>query len=449
MRLDKSVVIGFSYAVMNRTVATVGWILLGLALLFSFWLDFANTAQGGAIDLRNRITGVRLLEYDVDAFHYKWRLGDADIFCDVYNNPNMTVNKTTVTPTLLLVHAPEALLPYRLGQFSWFLFQWAMLVGTGWLWLRACTEPWQRWLVAAFVVGFTYTDAWRLHAERGQSYVVLTFFFAWWLRRTLDPKTSNGPFAGFLAGLLVALRPPFGLVLPFLALHRRGQLLGAAAGLLLGVGGPMLLHPATWVEYDRAMHTHAVEYIEGFHIDPGQREFPPRIEGVPTDIIGFFVKSIPFGQFSIHGLLLRLHVEPVGPGQDARASLVMFSAVLLVIVPFCVWLWWSRKLPFAYLAIGTAAWYFLADLFLPDYRGCYDDVFIINVVAAGIVTATRIPCGVWPCLLALPVGWAVYAFEFDRPWAINLPTALYTAGAILFLFWFNNRVVSSKVAPAC
>ena len=434
---------------MKRIVPVLGWTLLGLAFLASFYLDFANTAQGGAIDLRNRITGVRLLENHMDAFHYKWHLGDPDVFCDLRNNPKLPVSRTTVTPTLLLVHAPEALLPARLGQFLWFLFQWTMLAGTGWIWLRACTAPWQRWLVALFVVGFTYTAAWRLHAERGQSYVVLTFFFAWWLRRTLDPKTSDGFFAGFLAGLVVALRPPFGLLLPFLALHRRGQLLGAGVALALGVGAPMLLHPATWTEYNTAMRTHAEEYIHGVYIKPGEREFPPTLEGVPTDIMGHYVDTIPFGQFSVHGLLLRLHVEPVPEAKVLLGKILLFGAMLAVAVPYVIWLWWSRQMPFAYLAVGMAAWYFLIDLFLPDYRGCYDDVFAINVVAAALITATKIPWAVWPCLAVLPAGWLVYAFEIDRPWLINLPTAMYTLSSVLLLIWFNNAFVSRKVAAAC
>ena len=38
-----------------------GWVMIGVALAVSFVVDFNNTAQGGAIDLRNRITGLRLL----------------------------------------------------------------------------------------------------------------------------------------------------------------------------------------------------------------------------------------------------------------------------------------------------------------------------------------------------------------------------------------------------
>src|SRR5476649_740345 len=166
---------------MKGVIPAVGWVAVGLALLVSFGLDFANTAQGGAIDLRNRITGVRLLEHGIDAYHYKWREGGPEEFCDVYNNPRLPVSKTTATPALLLLHVPLAALPYRLAQFLWFFAQWLLLLETGWLGLRACATSPTRWLGALLLAGFTYTAAWRLHAERGQAYVLLAFLFAWWL----------------------------------------------------------------------------------------------------------------------------------------------------------------------------------------------------------------------------------------------------------------------------
>src|SRR5271163_909595 len=127
---------------MKGMMPTLGWVLVGLALLVSFGVDFANTAQGGAIDLRNRITGVRLLEHGIDAYHYKWREGEPEEYCDPFNNPKLTVSRTTATPALLLLHLPLAALPYRLAQFLWLFAQWALLLGTSWLWLRVCSTPW-------------------------------------------------------------------------------------------------------------------------------------------------------------------------------------------------------------------------------------------------------------------------------------------------------------------
>jgi hypothetical protein len=313
-------------------------------------------------------------------------------------------------------------LPYRVAQLLWFCAQWLLLLSTGWLWLRACTTRWQRWLVVLFVAGFTYTAAWRLHAERGQAYVLLAFLFACWLTATLDPKRGNGFIAGCLAGFLVALRPPFVLLVPFLALHRRGQLAGAAVGLLLGLGLPLLMNTASWNDYFSAMQTHSELYRNDFDPRPGPQSYPPRIEGIPTDILGNYV-TIPYADFSAHALLRWLGFAPFP----------VLPVLLAVVAPFAFWLGLSRNQPSERLLPGLAAWLFLVDLFLPAYRDSYNDVLILNVVCLGFLMAKEFPWAAWPGVLALPVGWAVYAFVPEQAWLIDLPTALFTLGAILFL----------------
>jgi len=412
----------------------MGWVLVGLALVVSFGLDLGNTAQGGAIDLRNRITGARLLEHGIDAYHYKWRKGEPPEYCDPFNNPKLEVSRTTATPALLMLHLPLAPLPYRLAQFFWFFAQWLLLLGTGCLWLRACATSRQRWLVALAVAGFSYTAEWRLHAERGQAYELLAFLFACWLTATLDPKRGNGFAAGCLAGFLVALRPPFLLLAPFLALHRRGQLAGAAAGLLLGLGLPMVWQVGCWPDYFSAMQTNSV--LNQTHFYPHYAQaYPPRIEGVPTDVLAHYV-PIPFAEFSFPALWNWMGLAPL---PDA-------VFLLAVGVPFALWLWFSRSQRAEGLLAGVAAWFFLADLFLPAYRDSYNDVLILDVVLAGIVTAKNFPWAAWPCLVALPLGWAVYALAPEQVWVINLPTLFFTLGAMLFLLWDGNREMSGKSA---
>jgi hypothetical protein len=297
--------------------------------------------------------------------------------------------------------------------------------------------------VALAVTGFTYTAAWRLHAERGQAYVLLAFLFACWLTATLDPKRGNG-FHGFIggcvAGFLVALRPPFILLAPFLALHRRGQLAGAAVGLLLGFGLPLLINPAGWTDYFSAMQTHSELYRNDIDPRPGPQSYPATIEGIPTDILGHYV-PIPYADFSAHALLRWLGFAPF------PALPLLFA----VAAPFAFWLGLSRKQPAERLLPGLAAWFFLADLFLPAYRDSYNDVLILNVVFLGLVTAKagKFPWAAWPCALALPLGWAVYVFAPEQAWLINLPAGFFTLGAILFLFLFNNRAGSRKVEAAC
>lgn len=393
-------------------------------------MDFANTMASGAIDLRNRVTGQRLLEDGRDAYHYKWHQGDPEEFCDLYNNPKLPVSKTTATPALLLLHLPWAGLPYRPGQFLWLFAQWLLLLGTAGLWLRAGRTSRQRFLVALFVTAFTYTAAWRLHAERGQAYVLLLFVFACWLTATLDPRRQNGFVAGCIGGFLVALRPPFLLILPFAAVHRRGQLRGMAAGLVLGFALPLIFNLGSWTNYFSAMQTHSALYRNDIDPRPGPQHYPAAIEGTSTDVVGSYV-AIPYADFSAHAFLRWLGLAPFPA----------LPVLLAVVVPFAVWLWLSRAQSAERLLPGLAAWLFIVDLFLPAYRNSYNDVLMINVVALALVTAVKIPWAAWPCALALPVGWALYCFAPEQAWVINLPAFLFTLSAVLFLFFFSLRVV--------
>jgi hypothetical protein len=426
---------------MKGIVPIIGWVILGLALLLSFGADLYNTSLGGAIDLRNRITGVRLLAHDIDPYHYKWHEPDPQPYCDPYNNPNLPISKTTATPALLLLHLPVAVLPYRLGQFLWFLVQWSLLLGTGWLWLRRCETSRQRWLVALFLAGFTYTASWRLHAERGQAYVLLLFLFACWLTTTLDPKSGNRFWTGLLAGFLATLRPPFLLLAPFLAFHRRGQLPGVVAGLLLGIALPMFWQPNCWPDYFSAMqensHIYRADFFQSIFDPHNAQAWPARIEDIPTvDILASYV-PIAYADFSVYALLrwLGFHLEQV------PVMLVLLAAV----VPFGFWLYHSRDEPVEKLLPGLAAWFFLIDLFLPAFRDSYNDVLIINVLALALISSNRFPWAAWPCVAALPLGWAVYAFSPEQAWLINLPALFFTLGSILVVFLFNNRATARKL----
>jgi hypothetical protein len=408
---------------MKNVLSTVGWVLAGIALVASFSIDLANTARGGSADMRNRITGARLLEHGINPYRYLWRAGDPPEFCDLRNNPHLTVSKTTVTPALLLLHAPLAALPYRQAQFVWLFGQWALLLGTVWLWWRACANPLLGWQVVLFVTGFTYTQAWRWHAERGQSYVPLVFLLACWLTTTLHSKRGHDFLPGALAGFLVALRPPFLLLLPFLALHRRGQGWGAVAGLVLGFGLPLLINPSCWTDYFSAMQTHSDDYRHAWNPPRGDQAFPPEIEGTPTSVLSHMA-LYPFGDLSIYADLRRFGLAPIPTWPPLGGFALLFA----------LWLALTARLPVERLLPGLAAWLFLADLVLPTSRYSYYDIIILNVVLAGLVTTGKFPWAAWPCALALPFGWALYAFSPVPNWLLYLPACLLTFGALLFLF---------------
>ncbi len=404
---------------MTGARAIAFWLAITAALVVSFGLDLANTAAGGAIDLRNRVTGVRLLERGVDPYSYKWTRDQPPEFCDVYNNPQLPVSKTTATPALLLLHAPLAALPYRLGEFAWLGAQWLLLLGLGALWLRATAGPWKQQALALLVTGFSYTAAWRLHAERGQVYVLLAAVFAAWLVATLHAKWSRHWTVGLIAGLLIALRPPFLLLVPFLALHRRAQLIGAVVGLAIATAAPMLLHPACWGDYFAAMQVNSELYRNGIDPRPGAQHYPAEIEGMPTRLMGTFA-VIPYADASVF-------VLSGGSGWSAWPFLAG------VVVAVGAWMWVTRKRPAEALLGGLAAWIFLTDFFLPAYRDNYNDVLALDVIAAAVLAAARVPWSLWIAAAAVPIGLLVYIFAPEQTALINLPTALLMAAALAAL----------------
>jgi hypothetical protein len=347
------------------------------------------------------------------------------------------MSKTTATPALLLFNVPVAILPYRAGQFSWLFLQWALLLGTGWIWLRRLVSGSPRLLFALFLTGFTYTAAWRLHAERGQSYVLLLFLFATWLGATSRPGRMHPFLTGAVAGILIALRPPFLLLVPLLRQRWPGQLSGAFVGLFLALTLPSLWDGPCWSQYAAAMSEHSSDYREGIDPRPGSERFPAEIEGMSTDLLASYA-TIPYADFSVHALLRGFGSEPIPA----------WPPLVLVAAGYAVWLWRSRQATKEHLLLGLAIWLFLVDLCLPAYRDNYNDVLIVNIVALGLLLSRRVPMGVWICLAALPVGWATYVFAPMHDWLIDVPSFLFTLGAVVLLFLGGDRIGKSEGVTA-
>lgn len=411
---------------MKSAVPVFAVVLMLVLLVASFGTDVTQMAAGGSIDLRNRITGARLMAAHRDAFHYKWKLPEPSELCDPFNNPALPITRTTVTPTLLMLNLPLAPLPYRYIQYIWLITQWLMLLGTAAMWMLVIPKGGWRWLWAATVTGFTFTVAWRHHTDRGQAYVVMLFILACWILVTRHPKHDNGFLPGLIAGLLVALRPPFLLLLsPFVLVRRRGQLLGALCGLVLSAGLPLLWSPSCWSDYHSAMQTWSDLYRAGtFNPKPPPQAYPPQVEGLSIDTLAHFSRDIPFADSSLFALFKSL-------GADIVPALpVLLTLVLLV----ALWFRASRGQPDDIVLAGIAAWSFLGDLFLPAPRNSYNDVQILNLVAFGLVLARgRQPWLVWLLLAAWPLNWAVMVALPREKWIINLPSVVLMTGAVLML----------------
>lgn len=407
--------------------------MLSVLLLISFGIDWENVTAGGTIDFRNRITGARLLMQHEDAYHYKWRSGGPEELCDPFNNLALPVNKVTVTPTLLMLNFPLGLLNYRTAQFVWLVLQWLLLLGTAAVWLRAMPgkvvqslrdgSP-AHWLWLAAVVGFTFTVSWRHHADRGQAYVVMTFLLSVWITMTRSESHRDQWWTGLLAGLLIALRPPFLLLLaPFIALRRRGQIAGAVIGLIVFAGMPLLWDSSCWSDYQTAMQQWSQMYRDGsINQRPIAQAFPPKVEGIPIDLLAKFA-VIPFADTSVFALFRAWGMTNVPAGPIALALIALIA----------LWAFGVRKRSDAFVLLGIAAWSFLADVFLPAYRNSYNDVLILNVVALATLILPPSSLVARLTIAAWPFGWYVMKAIPRDKFMINLPTLIMIFAAAVVI----------------
>ena len=419
---------------MKSALPVVAGFALGLLLLISFGIDWRNVSAGGTIDFRNRITGARLLETHRDAYHYKWQKPEPPELCDPYNNLALPISRVTVTPTLLMLNFPLAALSYRPAQFVWLTAQWLLLLGTAILWMFVIPSARLRWLWAAAVVGFTYTVAWRHHADRGQAYVLILFLLAAWTLITRHAKFGNSIWGGLVAGLLVGVRPPLLLLVgPFMLLRRRGQIVGAVLGLALSAGLPMLWDASCWTDYHSGMQTWSELYRAGTgNPRPPAQVYPNLIEGVPIDVIARF-GVIPFADSSLYALFRSCGLSNVPA----------LPVVLALLALIALWFWLSRSQPDDVIFIGIAVWALLVDFFIPAPRNSYNEPVILNVLALALIIRTRHSWMTWLLLASWPVGWIIGEMLPRQKWIINLPTVIMTVAAVLILL----RPVFEKTNP--
>ena len=348
-------------------------ILTAVLAVWGFFLDVRNTTEGGAVDLRNRVTGARVAAEDVDPFTYKWSPDQKPEFCDPFNHAGWPYSKTTVSPVVLAIHSPFNSWNYKAIQWLWFLFQYACLAAGFLAWARAETGKHKVW-GGIFTLAFCATAVWRLHVDRGQIYVLYAamLLMVAWLG---DGKAKTRQFTGGLAGaFLFGLRPVFfGQFAPPLLRKRWILFAGVAAGLVLMFLVPRILcGPGIWSQYQTGMEGHARLYLEQAKPVRAPMAYPERVEGIPIDLLARFAR-IPFGDTSAFKLIsFDLPSKPILIGW---ALLMLAAGVVMMRRPRTsdAMLWWA-----------ISAWIVIGDFLLPAYRNTYNDILFWPFLLFGI-----------------------------------------------------------------
>lgn len=293
---------------------------------FAFIHTLKDTRKYGGIDLRGRVTGARLLIEGLDPYFFRWRPTYSDRLLDPLDAPNRKVSRVSVPPTVLLFHATFCRLHYSVQRIIWFFVQW-LILGLCLLILSNSTTNQVKkktiWLLGLFFFACSYF--WRLHVERGQIYILYTFFMllAFWISQRSIKNRSI--YAGIILGLATTLRPTIiFMVIPMVIYRRWRMVTGNLIGLLSGIISSITMSGVSvWKSYVAAMpmlgktnlnllHFIRSRYANRFKIIEGMDnlhkhlKFPADSSSLQTLFAKFFGLNLSSGMllFSLIMLLL-------------------------------------------------------------------------------------------------------------------------------------------------
>lgn len=228
--------------------------------------DFKNTIEYGTVDLRDRIVGARLLIEKQDPYFYHWKEGEPERFYNGWDNNSLPISRAQVTPAVLTFFSIFAGFSFKTIKIIWFLTQWSFLIGSIAL-LANSTKCWLKsriiWIFSLIVI--SGSSFWRLHVERGQSYIFYIFLIAlsyWIYNRNFK---GNHIVSGFFIGLAITTRPTYILMcIPILIYKKFKIMLGIISGTIIGILIPFVYgNFSIWKSYFTMSNIFANSFING------------------------------------------------------------------------------------------------------------------------------------------------------------------------------------------
>ncbi|HYE54193.1 MAG TPA: glycosyltransferase family 87 protein [Chitinophagaceae bacterium] len=235
----------------------------GLALLFLLFTvlfglrlhhDLVRVDDAFFIDLRNRITGTRLLKMDTTPYFFKWNMSYPITLYDPFDRCHIKNNMTTAPPSLLLLMEPLAPLSFTDFCKWWIVLHYlAFLIMT--LAILYCFRgPPAPYLVLIAASLLLLSDPWRDTVYKGQSHFIFAALVACIFLVASRRNQYRFLYAGLITALLLWLRPNALLLVPFVLvcrnMNRKQFIMGLGSGLLsLGMLTLALGHQQYWFEF--------------------------------------------------------------------------------------------------------------------------------------------------------------------------------------------------------
>jgi hypothetical protein len=354
-------------------------------------------------DLRNRVTGARLVKDGRSPYFYKWAPGDGLRYYDPANFDRMKPSNMTSTPMLYHLLSPLADLPETEISKGWLAIEYLILISLVlFAFSRAPTAmDKQAVLLAAGLL--LLTNGWKSHISVGQTYLCIPLlamlFLVFWRKETFP---AWGFAAGVAAVCLVSIRPNTALFfVPFLCLlrHRSRVWLGCLFLPPLLFACWLLFSPherRLWSDYFRNIGEAAKfeQQPEVYGVDTNPRD-PHFTQWEGIDMIqaarADSISRIRTPLYSENGnvfVLSRLILHR----SLSRMSLAVCAVIGTVVL---ILLYWLRVSPgyreqVTRAAIFGCCLFMIPDLFSPIYRHQYYTVqWILPLLLAATLVSTR------------------------------------------------------------
>lgn len=270
----------------SKTEKAIFITLLFLSL-FSFLISMGDVIKYGGVDLRNKVVGAREFWIGIDPYKSQSKPPTNDWLLDParrYPGPS----NATVTPPVLMFYGVIAWLPYSIQRWIWAILEWFAMLASILLLARTIGSHKIRYVfLTSSMLFFLSGYFWRLHVERGQYYIFLTFLLS--LAIYLELHLNRLKSSALVFGLLAAMRPTFFLAIPlFLIFKKYKKSYFMLATFIICIGVTILICGIKpWVSYFKNVEKKEAVIIDHNFQDRyygARHPVPDEAEGIKTTI---------------------------------------------------------------------------------------------------------------------------------------------------------------------
>jgi hypothetical protein len=380
------------------------WLLIGISLLavvvyavtrdLQFEKDYAS-------DLRNRVTGARIVKDGGSPYFYKWKPGDGLRYYDPQNFNRSRGSNMSSTPMLYHLLSPLVEWPQATISHIWLGIEYGMLFAlTAFCLYRATTVAGKQTVL--LVMGLVLlSNPWKDQVSVGQTYLCIPFLAMLFLLLADNEESPvRGFFAGTAAMCLVGIRFNTALFfLPFLfvfSCYSRKWLLCFSAPLVLFLCWALgsAHERGLWQDYYRYI-TRATRSDQGLIVDNASNAPDPKYpvwEGIDTLVSHRYGQHPPARVYSENGNAFVIYENIF----HRKMPIGLMATLAVVSVAACFLFFYFRTRPsvdpdvYRATLLGFCL-FMIPDIFSPIYRHQYYTLqwVLPLMLAAGRINARQ------------------------------------------------------------